>query len=88
MYHLEGLCVQLLVRVPQVGNHWCKVFTRTRNALDFKHASQQQSAHKYMKVHEDIYVAYIPTLAVLPGVEWGGNAWERLSFTFFTFCFK
>jgi len=41
-----------------------------------------------MKVHEDTYVAYIPTLAVLPGVEWGGNAWERLSFTFFTFCFK
>jgi len=41
-----------------------------------------------MKVHEDIYVAYIPTLAALPGVEWGGNAWKRLSFTFFTFCFK
>ena len=43
-----------------------KVFTPTRSALDFKHASQQQRTHKYMKVHEDIYVAYILTLAVLP----------------------
>ena len=40
MYHLEGLRVPLLVRVPQFGNHWCKFFTPTRNALDFKHASQ------------------------------------------------
>jgi len=25
VYHLEGLCVPLLVRVPQFGNHWRKV---------------------------------------------------------------
>ena len=45
-----------------------RFFTPTRNAPDFKHASQQQGTHKYMKVHEDIYVAIIPTLtiAVLP----------------------
>jgi len=24
MYHLEGLRVPLVVRVPQFGNHWCK----------------------------------------------------------------
>jgi len=40
LYHLEGLCVPLLVGVPQFGDNWCKVFTSTRNALDFKHALQ------------------------------------------------
>jgi len=30
------------------------VFTSTRKALDFKHSSQYQGTHKYMKEDEDI----------------------------------
>jgi len=33
------------------------VFTPTRNALDFKHASQLQGTHKYMKEYKHVYVA-------------------------------
>jgi len=29
-YHLEDSHVPLLVRVPQFGNHWIKLFTRAR----------------------------------------------------------
>jgi len=46
--------------VPELAQNYqltlCKVFPPTRNALDFKHASQWQRTHKYMEVHVDIYV--------------------------------
>jgi len=41
------------------NNVLCKAFTPTRNALDFKNASQYQGKHKHMKEHEDIYVALV-----------------------------
>jgi len=41
-----------------------------------------QRTHKHFKVHEDIYVAYIPTLAVLPfiGVARGARGPDPPSF--------
>jgi len=39
------------------------VFTPTRKALDFKQASQLQGIHKYMKEHEDVYLAVVRVYA-------------------------
>jgi len=41
------------------------VFTPTRKALEFKHASQQHGIRKYMKEDEDTYMAVVESIHLM-----------------------
>jgi len=47
----------------------CNVFTPTRKALDFKHASQQRVVHKYMKEDEDTYMAVVESIRLMAQIQ-------------------
>jgi len=56
----------------------CDVFTRTRRALDFKHASQEHGIHKYMKEDEDTYMAIVESIRLMALIHllwWNTSVW-------------
>jgi len=68
--HLSVYRILLLQRKPKLGRTKPSTGPHAGRGLDivgldFKHASQQQEIHKYMKEHEDICMAVVEKICLM-----------------------